>query len=141
MAAEGVSQKKGVFPDRAVAKPGATYRSPEFFAQGFAASGKWVRSRGSPVGPANLWVCGEAMLQENVQTAIKAMAARILRETAYILSSPARTSNPPQTVLERILPGGRQPEAVQRMVDPRSGTIGRDEDLETKPAQMFLEEF
>jgi len=67
-----------------------------------------------------------------------AATARTLRGAEYIFIS-ARTYNSPQSVLDGSLPDGRQPEAAQETVEPRSGTKGKDEVRRAKPPQTFLE--
>jgi hypothetical protein len=75
-----------------------------------------------------------------MQDTKRRLTARILRGAEYIFFS-RPDSNSPQTALCAALPDGRQPEAAQGAVEPRSGTNGKDEKGETKPPQTFLEEF
>jgi hypothetical protein len=85
----------------------------------------------------NLTVSGNATVPERLETRTIA-TARMLRRAEYIFISP-RTCNSPQTVLGSTLPDGRQPEAVQGTVEPRSGTKEKDEVRRGKPPQTFLE--
>ena len=75
-----------------------------------------------------------------MQDTKRKLTARILRGAECIFFS-RPDSNSPQTALWAALPDGRQPEAAQGAVEPRSGTNGKDEEGGTKPPQTFLEEF
>ena len=93
--------------------------------------------RGSAGCPMNLRPCGNADVPAKFDTKISA-TARMLRWAEYIFS-PARTCNPPQTVLRGSLPDGRQPEAARETVKPRSGAKKKDEGRGAKPPQLILE--
>src|SRR5882762_809887 len=109
------------------------------FTDGTLTGGVLASGRGSAARRMKLTPCGNATVPER-QDINRRATARMLRGAEYIFS-PARTCNSAQTVLGGTLPDGRQPEAAQGTVEPRSGTTVKDESRRAKPPQTFLKCF